>query len=84
MFEPIRKTLKDREMMRTIFSLAGPTVMENALQTIVSYADTAQVGAIGAQASASVGLTATMLWLIQAQRTWTAQSARSYSRCFLC
>ena len=66
MFEPIRKTLKDREMMRTIFSLAGPTVMENALQTIVSYADTAQVGAIGAQASASVGLTATMLWLIHA------------------
>ena len=54
MLEPIRKTLRDREMMRTIFALAGPTVMENALQTVVSYADTAQVGAIGAQASASV------------------------------
>ncbi len=66
MLEPIRKTLRDREMMRTIFTLAGPTVMENALQTVVSYADTAQVGAIGAQASASVGLTATMLWLIHA------------------
>ena len=64
MFSSIRSTLRDKEMMRTIFRLAWPTVMEQALQTIVQYADTAQVGAIGANASASVGLTATMMWLI--------------------
>lgn len=64
MFSSIRSTFRDREIMRTIFHLAWPTVMEQALQTIVQYADTAQVGAIGANASASVGLTATMMWLI--------------------
>ena len=44
--------------------LSWPTIMEQALQTIVQYADTAQVGAIGANASAAVGLTTTMMWLI--------------------
>lgn len=66
MFNSIRSTLHDRNMMRAIFSLAWPTIMEQALQTVVSYADTAQVGAIGAHASAAVGLTTTMTWLINA------------------
>ena len=66
MFSSIRDTVRDREMMRTIFCLAWPTVMEQALQTVVQYADTAQVGAIGANASAAVGLTTTMMWLINA------------------
>ena len=61
MFSSIRDTVRDREMMRTIFCLAWPTVMEQALQTVVQYADTAQVGAIGANASAAVGLTTTMM-----------------------
>lgn len=64
MFSSIRSTVRDRAMMHTIFTLAWPTVMEQALQTIVQYADTAQVGAIGANASAAVGLTTTMMWLI--------------------
>lgn len=66
MLSSLRSTLRDREMMKTIFTLAWPTVMEQALQTIVQYADTAQVGAIGANASAAVGLTTTMTWLINA------------------
>ena len=53
-------------MIRAIIALAWPTVMDQALQTIVQYADTAQVGAIGANASASVGLTTTMMWLVNA------------------
>ena len=64
MFASIRNTLRDREMMATILHLSWPTIMEQALQTIVQYADTAQVGAIGANASAAVGLTTTMMWLI--------------------
>lgn len=62
----IGQTLRDRDMMRTIFKLAWPTVLEQALQTVVQYADTAQVGAIGANASAAVGLTGTMMWLVNA------------------
>ena len=66
MLQDIKSAFHNREMMRRIFSLAWPTVMEQAMQTIVQYADTAQVGVIGANASAAVGLTATMNWLINA------------------
>lgn len=53
-------------MMRRILQLAWPTVMEEALYTLVQYADTAQVGAMGAHASAAVGLTGTTMWLLHA------------------
>ena len=66
LWRSLRETLGDGERMRTILHLAWPTVVEQALQTVVSYADTAQVGAIGAQASASVGLTTSMMWLVNA------------------
>lgn len=51
-------------MMRAIFTLAWPTVLEQALSTLVQYADTAQVGVLGAQASAAIGLTTTVMWLL--------------------
>lgn len=63
MFEHIRSTLKDKAMMRTIFLLAWPTMLEEALQCIVTYADTAQVGVMGASASAAIGLTTTVTWM---------------------
>lgn len=56
--------LKDREMLRRIGNLAGPAVLEQALQTAVQYADTAMVGQIGAAASAAVGLTMSCTWLV--------------------
>jgi len=63
MFQHIRTTLKDRDMMRTILMLAWPTMLEEALQCIVTYADTAQVGVMGANASAAIGLTTTVTWM---------------------
>lgn len=63
MFQHIRSTLKDQEMMKTIFLLAWPTMLEEALQCIVTYADTAQVGVMGANASAAIGLTTTVTWM---------------------
>ena len=63
MFQHIRTTLKDRAMMRTILMLAWPTMLEEALQCIVTYADTAQVGVMGANASAAIGLTTTVTWM---------------------
>lgn len=65
-WQNIKEGFQDRALLKSIFVLAWPTVVEQALQTVVSYADTAQVGAIGAQASASVGLTTSMMWLINA------------------
>lgn len=60
-----RRTLfYNKEMFLTVIALAWPSVLEHLLQTIVQYADYAMVGSLGAQASASVGLTTSVTWLI--------------------
>ncbi|MCQ2507421.1 MAG: MATE family efflux transporter [Dorea sp.] len=48
----------------TIFALAWPTMLEQLMQTAVQYIDTAMVGAIGTYATAAVGSTTTVNWLI--------------------
>lgn len=60
------RPLRDKELRNTIFHLAWPTITEQALQTIVQYVDTAQVGRINVRASAAVGLTSTTMWLVNA------------------
>mgnify|MGYP002552438549 FL=1 len=57
---------KNAQLFRTVFYLSWPAIVEQALQTLVQYIDTAMVGRIGAQASAAVGLTSTMTWLVNA------------------
>lgn len=52
-----------RAMLATILALAWPAMVEQALQTIVQYADSAMVGRLGVQATAAVGLTTTVTWL---------------------
>lgn len=52
------------EMVPTIFSLAWPTMLEELMQTAVQYIDTAMVGTLGTQATAAVGATSTINWLI--------------------
>ena len=51
-------------MIGVILSLAWPTMLEQAMQTAVQYIDTAMVGTLGTQATAAVGATATVSWLI--------------------
>ena len=51
-------------MVPTIFALAWPTMLEELLQTAVQYIDTAMVGSLGTQATAAVGSTSTVNWLI--------------------
>ena len=50
-------------MLKTILLLAWPAMVEQLLQTVVQYADTAMVGQLGVQATAAVGLTSTVTWL---------------------
>ena len=50
--------------MHELWNLGAPTILEQALQTIVAYVDTAMVGQISAIASAAVGLTTTVNWLL--------------------
>ena len=52
------------EMLPTIFALAWPTMMEELLQTAVQYIDTAMVGSLGTSATAAVGATTTVNWLV--------------------
>lgn len=51
-------------MLAVIWSLAWPTMLEQAMQTAVQYIDTAMVGALGTSATAAVGSTSTVNWLI--------------------
>ena len=51
-------------MVATILSLAWPTMLEQAMQTAVQYIDTAMVGSLGTYATAAVGATSTVSWLI--------------------
>jgi putative MATE family efflux protein len=61
----IIKNIKQRKKLIIIIcALAWPSVLEQALQTAVQYVGSAMVGRLGAQASAAVGLTTTVNWLI--------------------
>ena len=51
-------------MIAVIMSLAWPTMLEQLMQTAVQYIDAAMVGALGTDATAAVGATSTVNWLI--------------------
>jgi len=48
----------------SIFTMAWSVMLEEGMQTAVSYVDSAMVGRLGAYASAAVGITQTPQWLI--------------------
>ena len=47
-----------------IWALAWPTMLEQVMQTAVQYIDTAMVGVLGTEATAAVGATSTVGWLL--------------------
>ncbi len=51
-------------LLLAIIALAWPTMLEQLLQTAVQYVDTAMVGSLGTAATAAVGSTMTLNWLI--------------------
>ena len=55
---------RDAGMLPVILALAWPTMLEQLMQTAVQYIDTAMVGALGTQATAAVGATSTVNWLV--------------------
>ena len=60
----IQMRSESRAMVRVILTLAWPTMLEQISQSAVQYIDTAMVGALGTQATAAVGATSTVGWLI--------------------
>lgn len=60
-------TLRNRlKEYRYYWVLALPAILEMLLTTFAQYADMAMVGKIGADASAAVGLTTPLIWLVNA------------------
>lgn len=63
----MRKSNSDagkRALLVTILALAWPTMLEQALNTAVQYVDAAMVGRLGPSATAAVGVTTTINWMI--------------------
>ncbi len=63
----MNRSLRNRlpwEMVPTILALAWPTMLEQLMQTAVQYIDTAMVGSLGTYATAAVGATSTVSWLV--------------------
>lgn len=56
--------MKKASMLSTVFALAWPTMLEQLLHTAVQYIDTAMVGSLGTEATAAVGSTTTVNWLL--------------------
>ena len=59
-----KNTKLNMEMIGIILALAWPTMLEELLLTAVQYIDTAMVGALGTHATAAVGATTTVNWLV--------------------
>jgi len=60
----MKKRMLNTTMIATILALAWPTMLEQLMQTAVQYIDTAMVGSLGTQATAAVGATTTVNWMI--------------------
>lgn len=61
----IRKKLRiEWSMVAAIFALGWPTMLQELMQTAVQYIDTAMVGALGTDATAAVGSTTTVNWVV--------------------
>ena len=59
-----KKTKLDWSMIGVILTLAWPTMLEQLMGTAVQYIDTAMVGSLGTYATAAVGATTTVNWLV--------------------
>lgn len=53
-----------KALLSTMLTLAVPTIIEEVLATLLQYVDTAMVGQLGEQATASVSITTTITWLV--------------------
>jgi len=59
-----KKSIFAWALLPTVLTLAWPTMLEQLMQTAVQYIDTAMVGSLGTAATAAVGSTLTVNWLI--------------------
>ena len=58
------KNAKNKAILIAFITLAWPTVLEQLLGTVLQYVDTAMVGWLGPEATATVSLSSTYGWLL--------------------
>ena len=58
-----QEELSAKAVGKMLITLAIPTILEQILSTLLQYVDTAMVGHLGEQATASVSITTTITWL---------------------
>lgn len=63
-YKPVNVLDPNVTASKTILLLAWPTIAEQILQIMVSYVDTAMVGSLGAQATASIAINSSFIHLI--------------------
>ena len=54
----------NKALLISIITLAWPTMLQEIMQTAVQYIDTAMIGRLGTSATAAVGATTTINWLV--------------------
>lgn len=64
MFELQKQKLRRGNTLWIVLALAWPTMLEQMLQVAAQYVDSAMVGRLGAAATATVGATVTINWLV--------------------
>ena len=60
----VEKVQFNRKLIPVVLALAWPTMLQELMGTAVQYIDTAMVGLIGTHATAAVGSTTTINWLV--------------------
>lgn len=75
--------IRSGNMVSSILALAGPTMLEQLMQTGVQYIDTAMVGTLGTQATAAVGSTGTVNWLVSSTISAVGVGFLAYISCSL-
>ena len=58
------QTISLKKQVQLIVSLSIPAILEQLVMTLMSYIDTAMVGSLGSQATASIGVVSSSVWLL--------------------
>lgn len=62
--DELNKSSYNIAVLRTLITLSIPTILEQLLSTLLQYVDTAMVGQLGEQATASISVTTNINWLV--------------------
>ncbi|MGN0480609.1 MAG: MATE family efflux transporter, partial [Lachnospiraceae bacterium] len=62
-------------VLKTLITLSIPTILEQLLSTLLQYVDTAMVGQLGEQATASISVTTNINWLVNSVPSALATAA---------